>query len=112
MTVDRIRFHCDEHIDPDIAEALRRHGIDITTTADAGLLGADDPAQMAYAQSQLRILVTDDADFLRWAASAHDHPGIVVCHRELHTTREIIRGLILIYEVLTAQEMAGRFEYI
>ena len=28
---ERIRFHFDEHMDPDIAAALRRHGIDATT---------------------------------------------------------------------------------
>ena len=37
---DRLRFHLDEHIDPDIAEALRRHGIDATTTAEVGLRAA------------------------------------------------------------------------
>ena len=34
---DRIRFHLDEHVDPAIATALRRAGIDVTTTVEAGL---------------------------------------------------------------------------
>lgn len=34
---DRIRFHLDEHIDPDIARAIRKYGVDVTTTADAKL---------------------------------------------------------------------------
>jgi len=34
---ERIRFHLDEHVDPDIARALRRHGTDVTTTVEAGL---------------------------------------------------------------------------
>jgi hypothetical protein len=34
---DRIRFHLDEHVDPAIATALRRAGIDVTTTNEAGL---------------------------------------------------------------------------
>jgi hypothetical protein len=34
---DRLRFHLDEHIDPDVARALRRYGIDVTTTVEAGL---------------------------------------------------------------------------
>ena len=45
---ERIRFHLDEHMDPDIALALRRHGIDVTTTVDAGLRTADDPHQLNY----------------------------------------------------------------
>jgi hypothetical protein len=34
---DRIRFHLDEHVDPAIAIALRRAGIDVTTTFQAGI---------------------------------------------------------------------------
>jgi hypothetical protein len=37
-----IRFHLDEHADPAIAEGLRRHGGDVTTTRDAGLIHAPD----------------------------------------------------------------------
>lgn len=33
----KIRFHLDEHIDRDIARALRLYGIDVTTTVEAGL---------------------------------------------------------------------------
>lgn len=49
---ERIRFHLDEHIDPDIAAALRRHGVDVTTTVDAGLRTAGDDAQLEFAKSQ------------------------------------------------------------
>lgn len=45
---ERIRFHLDEHVDPDIARALRRHGIDVTTTVEAGLRTRSDPAQLTF----------------------------------------------------------------
>jgi hypothetical protein len=61
---ERIRFHLDEHIDPDIAAANSAHS------------------------------------------------GIVICRRQFLSIREIIRGLILIYEVLTPTEMCGRVEFI
>lgn len=35
-----IRFHLDEHIDPAVADGLRRRHIEVTTAAEAGLLGA------------------------------------------------------------------------
>ena len=35
-----IRFHLDEHCDPAIAAGLRLHGVDVTTTPEAHLLGA------------------------------------------------------------------------
>jgi hypothetical protein len=44
-----IRFHLDENCARAIAIGLRRHGIDVTTTPDAGLLGAIDEEQAAYA---------------------------------------------------------------
>ena len=47
-----VRFHLDEHVGNAIAAGLRRRGIDVTTTHDAGLGGATDPAQLAYANSQ------------------------------------------------------------
>jgi hypothetical protein len=49
---ERIRFHLDEHMDPDIAAALRRHGIDVTTTVEVGLRSANDDSQFEYAESQ------------------------------------------------------------
>ena len=33
---DRIRFHLDEHVDPAIATALRRAGVNVTTTIESG----------------------------------------------------------------------------
>lgn len=64
---DRIRFHLDEHLDPDIARALRRYGIDVTTTVEAGLRTQSDFAQLDFATREQRVLVTHDADFLRLA---------------------------------------------
>ena len=39
---NRIRFHLDENVDPDVALALGRQGIDVTTTREMGLLGQPD----------------------------------------------------------------------
>jgi hypothetical protein len=41
-----IRFHLDENCAHSIAAGLRRRGIDVTTTRDAGLLGATDEYQL------------------------------------------------------------------
>jgi predicted nuclease of predicted toxin-antitoxin system len=63
-----VRFHLDEHMDPDIALALRRYGIDITTTVESGLRTRDDDKQLEFIRSERRVIVTDDTDFLRLAA--------------------------------------------
>lgn len=56
--------------------------------------------------------MTHDPDFLRIARSTQDHPGIAFCEQTARSTGEIIRHLILIYEVLTAEEIAGRVEFL
>ena len=60
---DRIRFHLDEHVDPAIATALRRAGIDVTTTNEAGLRTQDDQAQLRFARNEGRVIVTRDQNF-------------------------------------------------
>lgn len=107
-----IRFHLDEHVDPDIARALRRHGIDVTTTVEAGLRAESDEAQLTFSRNEQRVIVTHDADFLRLASQSSDHPGIAYCHKTARSIGEIIRTLILIYEVLAPEEMTGRVEYL
>jgi predicted nuclease of predicted toxin-antitoxin system len=108
---DRIRFHLDEHVDPAIASALRRAGIDVTTTIEAGLRTQDDEAHLHFARQEGRVIVTRDQDFLRLATSALDHAGIIF-YTANQSIREIIEGLILIHEVMLTSEMVGHIEYL
>ena len=108
---DRIRFHLDEHVDPAIAIALRRAGIDVTTTIEAGLRTKNDEAHLQFARSEGRVIVTRDQDFLRLVSGGSDHSGIVF-YTANQSIREIIEGLILIYEVMLPAEMVGSIEYL
>lgn len=108
---DRIRFHLDEHVDPAIAAALQRAGIDVTTTIQAGLRTKDDEAHLRFARGESRVIVTRDQDFLRLAKGPLDHAGIVF-YTANQSIREIIEGLILIYEVMMPGEMIGRVDYL
>jgi predicted nuclease of predicted toxin-antitoxin system len=47
-----IRFHLDEHCPTALAEGLRRRGIDVTTTPEAGLMQATDEEQLAFARRE------------------------------------------------------------
>lgn len=99
-------------MDPAIARGLRRHGIDVTTTVEAGLLSRSDPVQLDYARASRRVIVTHDTDFLRLADQDFNHPGIVYCHKTAYSVGEIIRRLILVYEVLSPDEIRGRVEFL
>jgi predicted nuclease of predicted toxin-antitoxin system len=109
---ERVRFHLDEQMDPDIALALRRHDIDVTTTVEAGLRTEEDGLQLDYIRAEGRVIVTDDTDFLRIAASTSDHPGVVFCRRSRHTLGEVIKFLLLVHDVYDAADMAGRVEFL
>lgn len=109
---DRIRFHLDENVDPVIAAALRRYGIDVTTTTEAELRTASDEVHLAFAIRESRVIVTHDDDFLRIASKHSDHPGIAYCHLEARSIGEIIRSLQLVYDVLTPEEIRGHVEYL
>lgn len=110
--MDKIRFHCDEQVDRAIAEALRRRGIDVTTTPEARLLGAADEEQLAFAISQERAIFTQDDDFLAIHQRGLEHCGIVYCHQNSRSLGEIVRGLILVWEVLEPSDMQNHVEFI
>jgi uncharacterized protein with PIN domain len=108
---DRLRFHLDENVDPAIALALRRAGIDVTTSQEANLLSQSDVAQLEFARSESRILVTHDDDFLILNSQEVEHNGIVYCQKTAKSIGGIVRMLMLLFEVATPEEMKGRVEY-
>ena len=109
---NRIRFYLDENVDPDVALALRRQEIDVTTTREMGLLGQPDEVQLAFACKQGRAIITHDTDFLRLASQSTAHWGVAFCKKNAGSLGEIIRSLVLIYEVLSPDEMRGWIEYL
>lgn len=72
-----------------VADGLRRRGIDCTTTADAGLLGADDPDHLGFAKSQGRVLYSNDSDLLRGHNQGVEHCGIAYCHQHGHSSNGV-----------------------
>lgn len=109
---ERLRFHLDENVAHAVARALRQFDINVTTTVEAGLRQADDPAQLAYAQREQRILVTHDADFLRLHADGVPHAGIAFCSKGSRTIGQIVESLRLMYELFTVEEMKSSVEYL
>ena len=107
-----ILFHLDENCTKAIAQGLRRFGVDVTTTAEVGLLGATDEEQAGYALSANRVVFTQDRDFLRIHAAGVVHAGIAYCEKDARSIGEIIDGLVLIWQIYEQDEIAGHIEYI
>ena len=57
-------------------------------------------------------MVTQDDDFLKLHALGTPHAGIVYCRQQTLTIGEMLRRLILIHDLLGADEIAGRIEFL
>ena len=109
--MSKIRYYMDEHVSIAIIRGLRQRGVDVLSVPDAKRLGAADHEHLSFAMSQQRVIFTQDTDFLILARINLNHFGIVYARQ--HTAiGEIIRGLMLIHDVLEAEEMIGKIEYL
>jgi len=100
-----IRFHLDENVPSAVAEGLRRRGIDVTTTPDAGLMGATDEVQASFALAEGRVIFTQDQDFLRIHAASLPHAGIAYGQQRKRSIGAIIAGLTQMWEMMEPEEM-------
>ena len=107
-----IRFHLDEHVSNAVAKGLERLGIDVTTSSDAGLLGAADTEHIAYGLTQGRVIFTEDADFLALASSGTEHAGLAYCHQNTRPIGHIVACLELIWASYEPAEMKNRIEFL
>lgn len=101
----------DEHVPLAVTEGLRRRGVDVQRTQDAGMLHADDLAQLTYATAQGRAFFIQDADFLRLAASGVAHTGIAYAPQGI-AIGTLVRGLVEITAILCAEDMVNWVEYL
>jgi uncharacterized protein with PIN domain len=108
---ERVKFYLDEHVDMDIAKAVRRRGVDVTTAQDEKQRKTDDALLIETATQQGRVFVTQDADALRIASRGVQHAGIAYAPQGT-PIGEIIRALLLIYDATDADGMKQQIEYI
>jgi hypothetical protein len=106
-----IKFYTDEHVGKAVIKGLRQRGADVLTVPEAGMLGAEDKEHLARAHAEGRVLFTQDDDFLRLHAAGVEHSGIAYAPQGT-SIGDIIRGLMLIHQVLDAEKMVGRVEYL
>lgn len=88
-----IRLYLDEDVLVLLAQLLRPHGFDVLTTREAQQLGAADIAQLQYATTHQRTLLTHNrVDYKRLHTTAlqkqQPHAGILVANRRNHSTAE------------------------
>jgi uncharacterized protein with PIN domain len=106
-----VKFYTDEHVARAVVNGLRQRGVDVLTVVEAGMRTASDEEHLAKAQEEGRVLFTQDDDFLRFHAEGREHSGIVYAPQGT-PTGDIIRGLMMVYQVLDAEDMTGHIEFL
>ena len=66
---------------------------------------------MARQTATGRVVVTQDSDFLRLHADGRAHRGIIYASAHL-SVGEMIRGQMLVQDLLTAEEMVNHLEFL
>jgi uncharacterized protein with PIN domain len=108
---DRIKFYMDEHVAKSVTEGLRRRGVDVVTVQELGLQAAEDQQHLQRATQEGRVMVTQDTDFLRLHAAGVSHGGIVYAPQQTPVPH-MLRALMLVHDVLTAEDMIQHVEFL
>jgi len=100
-----------ENLSDDIAKRLRADGVDAISSHETGMDTQDDDAQMQFAVSQGRAIVTiNKRDFARinarYNASSWQHYGVIVSNDIDHSV--IYRRLLKLTANLQAEDIKNR----
>ncbi|MEX2092727.1 MAG: DUF5615 family PIN-like protein [Pirellulales bacterium] len=95
-----------------VAVGLRRRGIDVTTTVEAGLTRASDPEQLAFALIEQRVFVTRDRRILVSVSPGVAHAGIVIAPSGRGVIGPTVLTLAHLHRTANAENMVDRIEYL
>ncbi len=101
----------DEHVHSAVSQGLRRRGVDVLTTQEAGLLSVSDEEHLKFAAEAGCVIFTQDADFLRLHAAGFSHHGIVYAPQQTPISN-IVRGLMLIFDLYSLEDMINHVEFL
>jgi hypothetical protein len=108
----QVRFHLDENVRNAVATGLRNRGIDVTTSAEVGLLGASDEEHLVFARDEHRVVVTHDDDFLRLDHDGLQHAGVAYCRQQARAVGRIVLKLTWLWRTRTAEDMQDKVEFL
>ncbi len=101
----------DEHVPTAVSQGLRHRGVDVLTTQEAGLLSVSDEGHLKFAAETGRVIFTQDADFLRLHAAGFSHQGIAYATQQTPISN-IVRGLMLIFDLFSPEDMVNHIEFL
>lgn len=107
--------YLDEDVSVLVAKLLAARGFDATTAHNEGMLGKDDPEQLALAVVQRRCILSHNRlhfeDLHRmYLSTGQEHFGIVAVTRR--SPYEIVNRLSTLLDTFTAEEFMNQLLYI
>ena len=111
----KISLYLDEDVDVALATALRRRGIDVLTTQEAGNVQQKDEDQLTFATQAGGVFFTHNrGDFAllhkRIIQEGRSHAGLILSDQLSLGT--LLRRLSRLCFHLTQEEMASRLEFL
>jgi hypothetical protein len=109
--------YLDENIESiAIAMGLQARGVDVLRSLEAGMSGRSDDAQLEFATSLNRPLLTANrGDFAslhrRWLAQGRSHGGIIIAVQE-ESIGTIVRRMMALHSAMSASDMYNRLEWL
>ncbi|MBU4320779.1 MAG: DUF5615 family PIN-like protein [Thermodesulfovibrionales bacterium] len=106
-----MKIYADENIERSVIEGLRRRGIEVFSAKELGHSGKSDEFHIKKASELKTVILTHDVDFLIIAISTN-HNGIIFSHSKNVSIGQCIRGVELIANVLTEEDMENHIEFL
>jgi hypothetical protein len=111
-----LKLHADENVDFRIVLGLRRRGIEVSTAADAKLLGHPDTDHVQYAAQHCLLLLSGDRDHLRIFAehgeAGRPHPGLLYYHPRHVPIGTVVREVERILKLMPDEQLRGQLHFI
>jgi len=97
--------------------ALRKHGVDVTSALEAGMIEEPDAVQLEYAARAHRAIYSFNiGDFCnlhsQWLADGKSHAGIILASQQQFSIGEQFRRLIKLITAVSSDEMKDRIEFL
>jgi predicted nuclease of predicted toxin-antitoxin system len=112
---DTPKIHLNEHISPRLADQLRKHGFDVTSSQESSLLSEPDDKQLEFAAAERRAIVTFNvSDFMAlhesYLLEGREHWGIIFSSREpIHV---LFRRLLKLLQTVPAYQLKNQARWL
>jgi hypothetical protein len=116
--MSKIRLYLDEDsIRESFIQALRSRNIDVLTAAEVGMLNKTDEEQLAWATEHNRVIFSFNIrDFYRLHTMLlereESHGGIVLAPQQQYGIGDLLRGVLQIINIRSAEAMVGQLEFL